>query len=37
MISGVIFMLCGLALCLRSAPHGRWAMLFTLANLLYIP
>jgi protein-S-isoprenylcysteine O-methyltransferase Ste14 len=37
MISGVIFMLCGLALCLRSAPHGRWAMLFILANLLYIP
>jgi protein-S-isoprenylcysteine O-methyltransferase Ste14 len=37
MISGVILMLCGLALGLRSAQHGRWAALFIAANLLYIP
>jgi protein-S-isoprenylcysteine O-methyltransferase Ste14 len=37
MISGVIFMLCGLALGLRSAPHGVWAATFIAANLLYIP
>lgn len=37
MISGVIFMLCGLALSLRSAPHGTWAAIFVAANLLYIP
>lgn len=37
MISGVIFMLCGLALFLRSRPHGTWAALFIAANLVYIP
>jgi protein-S-isoprenylcysteine O-methyltransferase Ste14 len=37
MISGVIFMLFGLALGLRSAPHGRWAVAFAAINLVYIP
>ncbi len=37
MISGVIFMLCGLALGLRSSPHGTWAALFVAVNLIYIP
>jgi protein-S-isoprenylcysteine O-methyltransferase Ste14 len=37
MISGVIFMLSGLALGLRSAPHATWAACFMVANLLQIP
>lgn len=37
MISGVIFMLLGVALGLRSTPHGVWAAIFTGANLLLIP
>jgi protein-S-isoprenylcysteine O-methyltransferase Ste14 len=37
MISGVIFMLVGVALSLRSKPHGIWAVIFTGANFLWIP
>jgi protein-S-isoprenylcysteine O-methyltransferase Ste14 len=37
MISGVGFMLAGLALCLRSRPHGMWAALFGGLNMLFIP
>ncbi len=37
MISGVIFMLVAVTLCLRSAPHAVWAGLFVGANALYIP
>lgn len=37
MISGVMLMLCGLALGLRSWPHGIWAALFVLGNAVYIP
>jgi protein-S-isoprenylcysteine O-methyltransferase Ste14 len=37
MISGVLFMLAGLALCLRSGPHGIWAALFAAINMLFIP
>jgi protein-S-isoprenylcysteine O-methyltransferase Ste14 len=37
MISGVIFMLCGVALCLRSAPHALWAAAFMAANVVHIP
>jgi protein-S-isoprenylcysteine O-methyltransferase Ste14 len=37
MISGVIFMLCGVALWLRSAPHAFWAATFMTANFLHIP
>jgi protein-S-isoprenylcysteine O-methyltransferase Ste14 len=37
MISGVIFMLVGTALALRSWPHARWAGLFILINCTYIP
>jgi protein-S-isoprenylcysteine O-methyltransferase Ste14 len=37
MISGVIFLLFGEALALRSIPHGVWAFLFLLLNLVYIP
>jgi protein-S-isoprenylcysteine O-methyltransferase Ste14 len=37
MISGVIFMLCGLALGLRSAPHATWAAGFMAATFLQIP
>ena len=37
MISGVIFVLFGEALVLRSVPHARWAALFLAVNLVYIP
>lgn len=37
MISGVLFVLLGGALGLRSWPHGQWALLFLLINLVYIP
>jgi protein-S-isoprenylcysteine O-methyltransferase Ste14 len=37
MISGVIFLLFGVALCLRSGPHARWAGIFLAINLVYIP
>lgn len=37
MISGVIFTLAGIALVMRSAPHGTWALLFLGLNLLFIP
>jgi protein-S-isoprenylcysteine O-methyltransferase Ste14 len=37
MISGVVLVLVGEALLLRSTPHGRWAALFLLINALYIP
>jgi protein-S-isoprenylcysteine O-methyltransferase Ste14 len=37
MISGVMFVLCGEALALLSAPHGMWALTFVLINLVYIP
>jgi protein-S-isoprenylcysteine O-methyltransferase Ste14 len=37
MISGVIFMLFGVAFCLRSRPHAAWAATFVAVNLLYIP
>ena len=37
MISGVLFLLVGEALTLRSWPHAEWAMLFLAINLVYIP
>jgi protein-S-isoprenylcysteine O-methyltransferase Ste14 len=37
MISGVVFILGGIALGLRSAPHVVWAMIFAGLNLLFIP
>ena len=37
MISGVIFVLFGEALVLRSPAHGAWALAFLAANLVYIP
>ncbi|MFI5314612.1 MAG: methyltransferase family protein [Myxococcota bacterium] len=37
MISGVIAVLLGEALCLRSLPHFAWALVFTAMNLVYIP
>lgn len=37
MISGVILVLIGEALMLRSAPHGVWAAAFAIANAIYIP
>ena len=37
MISGVIFVLCGTALILRSQPHATWAAAFVLINAIYIP
>jgi protein-S-isoprenylcysteine O-methyltransferase Ste14 len=37
MISGVLFIVFGEALVLRSWPHGQWALLFLVINLLYIP
>ena len=37
MISGVISILCGEALLLRSLPHARWAGLFLIINAVYIP
>jgi protein-S-isoprenylcysteine O-methyltransferase Ste14 len=37
MISGVIFILIGEALILRSVAHGWWAAAFVLINAIYIP
>lgn len=37
MISGVIFILFGEALVLLSWPHTRWALLFLVVNIIYIP
>lgn len=37
MISGVILLLAGEALVLRSAPHAWWATAFALLNAVYIP
>jgi protein-S-isoprenylcysteine O-methyltransferase Ste14 len=37
MISGVVFVLFGEALALRSMPHAGWAAAFLVANLVYIP
>ncbi|HXZ85115.1 MAG TPA: isoprenylcysteine carboxylmethyltransferase family protein, partial [Myxococcota bacterium] len=37
MISGVIAVLLGEALLLRSLPHAVWALFFTALNLVYIP
>ncbi len=37
MISGVVFILFGEALALRSWPHAGWACLFLCLNLMYIP
>jgi protein-S-isoprenylcysteine O-methyltransferase Ste14 len=37
MISGVIFVICGEALLLRSRSIGEWAALFAVINLIYIP
>jgi len=37
MISGVVFVLVGEALVLRSRPLGEWAAAFLAINLLYIP
>jgi protein-S-isoprenylcysteine O-methyltransferase Ste14 len=37
MISGVLFIVFGEALVLRSWPHGQWALLFLIINLVYIP
>jgi protein-S-isoprenylcysteine O-methyltransferase Ste14 len=37
MISGVIFILFGEALVFLSWPHTRWALLFLVINLIYIP
>jgi protein-S-isoprenylcysteine O-methyltransferase Ste14 len=37
MISGVILLLLGESLLLRSAPHLEWALMFALFNAVYIP
>lgn len=37
MISGVIFILAGEALTLRSLPHGVWAAAFVIINAIFIP
>ena len=37
MISGVLFVLFGEALILRSWPHSEWAVVFALADMIYIP
>ncbi len=37
MISGVIFILIGEALVLRSSPHVRWALAFVAINVIYLP
>ena len=37
MISGVLFVLFGEALVLRSWPHLQWALFFLVINLVYIP
>jgi len=37
MIAGVIFLVFGEALVLRSWPHVRWALVFLMINAIYIP
>jgi protein-S-isoprenylcysteine O-methyltransferase Ste14 len=37
MISGVVLVLAGEALALRSIPHTVWAGMFAVANMVYIP
>ncbi len=37
MISGVLFVLAGESLALRSRPHAMWTITFLLINLVYIP
>lgn len=37
MIAGVLFMLFGVALTLRSIPHATWAGTFLIINAVYIP
>ena len=37
MISGIIFVLFGTALVMRSTPHVRWAVVFLAINCVYIP
>lgn len=37
MISGVVFILFGEGLILRSPPHLTWAMIFLVSNAIYIP
>jgi protein-S-isoprenylcysteine O-methyltransferase Ste14 len=37
MISGVLFVVFGEALVLRSVPHAGWALTFLIINLVYIP
>jgi protein-S-isoprenylcysteine O-methyltransferase Ste14 len=37
MISGVLFVLVGETLLLRSWAHGEWTLLFLVINLVYIP
>lgn len=37
MISGVVFILFGLAMVLRSRPHAVWAVTFLAINAVYIP
>ena len=37
MISGVVFVLAGEALLLRSWPHLQWMLIFLVVNLIYIP
>jgi rhodanese-related sulfurtransferase/protein-S-isoprenylcysteine O-methyltransferase Ste14 len=37
MISGVLFVLAGEALVLRSLPHAWWAFIFLMMNVTYIP
>jgi protein-S-isoprenylcysteine O-methyltransferase Ste14 len=37
MISGVVFVLFGEALLLRSVPHATWATTFLIINAIYIP
>src|SRR5204863_9299262 len=37
MISGVLFVLFGEALVLRSSPHLEWAVVFLIVNIIYIP
>lgn len=37
MISGVILLLFGEAFALLSPPHGIWAVIFMILNLIYIP
>jgi protein-S-isoprenylcysteine O-methyltransferase Ste14 len=37
MISGVVLILFGTALCLRSMPHAAWAAIFLAANIVWFP